>query len=554
MPQKLRIGILIDSYELPLWEYILIERLINSYYATVELVVLNKKTKMGKSLFSKIIDNRNLLLYKLYSKLDQILFKMEPDAFEPKDTLNILKGVEFVSALPVSTKYSDRFIDEDIFKIKNHKLDVLIRFGFRILRGEILSASKYGVWSYHHGDNFVNRGGPAGFWEVMENCDVTGSVLQILTEDLDAGKVLYRSFSQTDKRSVHQNRNSFYWKSLSFLPRKLEELYNLGGTEFLKKVDMQNENLKLYSNKFYSTNNLSNWLMFKLLLGHTLKYLKDKYDNFVYLDQWSLMYKAGMGISKSFWNFKKIIPPRDRFFADPFFIHKDSKYYVFIEEFIYKDSKGHISVIEMDSKNNHKKPVKIIDKSYHLSYPVIFENENDYFLIPESRSNKTIELYKCIEFPFKWEFQMNLMENVEAVDATLFYHKKKWWLFTNMVENKGASSLDELFLFFSDRLETNKWTPHPLNPIISDVRKSRPAGNIFLYNDKIIRPSQNGSKGYGYGLKINEIKTISENEYEEIEIDSIEPNWEKRVKATHTFNTDQNITMIDAMLRRRRYF
>ena len=51
-----------------------------------------------------------------------------------------------------------------------------------------------GVWSYHHGDNRVNRGGPAGFWEVFEQWDVTGSILQVLSEELDAGKTLFVRF------------------------------------------------------------------------------------------------------------------------------------------------------------------------------------------------------------------------------------------------------------------------------------------------------------------------------------------------------------------------
>jgi hypothetical protein len=248
------------------------------------------------------------------------------------------------------------------------------------------------------------------------------------------------------------------------------------------------------------------------------------------------LFNVKKGLSASFWKFRKIIPPKDRFFADPFIIQKEKKYYIFIEELIYKTDKGHISVIAMDEKGNYEKPVKVIDKSYHLSYPFIFKNKDDYFLIPESISNKTIELYKCVEFPFKWEFQMNLMENIKAVDATLHYHQNKWWLFANVVENPGASSLDELFLFYSEVFDTKNWVPHPLNPVVSDVKKARPAGHIFNCEGKILRPSQNSSKRYGYGFKINEIVTLNENEYEEIEIASIEPNWDKRVIGTNTFN------------------
>lgn len=417
-----------------------------------------------------------------------------------------------------------------------------------------MKSANYGIWSYHHGDNNVNRGGPAGFWEVMEHWDVTGSILQILTDDLDAGRILYRSFSQTDKRSIHRNRNNYYWKSLSFIPRKIEELYNVGDMKFANKVDEQNKYPSFYSNRLLSSKNLNNMRMLKLITAHLFRYIIEYFVNKIYINQWILLFSIRKELSTSFWRFKKLIPPRNRFFADPFIIKKENKYYIFIEEFIYRFNKGNISVIEMDEKGNYEKPVKVIDKSYHLSYPFIFKNKNDYFLVPESRSNKTIELYKCVEFPFKWEFQMNLMKNIEAVDGTLFHYQNKWWLFANIVENPGASSLDELFLFYSEELYTIDWIPHPLNPVVSDARKSRPAGSIFIHNGKIIRPSQNNSKIYGYGLKINEIRTLTEKKYEEIEIDSIEPNWDKQIIATHTFNNAGNLTVIDGVMRRRRFF
>jgi hypothetical protein len=92
-----------------------------------------------------------------------------------------------------------------------------------------------------------------------------------------------------------------------------------------------------------------------------------------------------------------------------------------------------------------------------------------------------------------------LMINVYAVDPTILRKDGKWWLFVNIRENEGASSLDELFLFYSADLFCRDWTPHPKNPVVSDVKSSRPAGRIFSYNGNIYRPSQNNSKRYGMG-------------------------------------------------------
>ena len=96
----------------------------------------------------------------------------------------------------------------------------------------------------------MNRGGPAGYWELIKNWDVTGTTLQILTEDLDGGRLLYKSFSATDKRSFIRNRNNIYWKSVSFIPRKLEELHRDGGDEFLNRVNNLNRDMKVDSINF----------------------------------------------------------------------------------------------------------------------------------------------------------------------------------------------------------------------------------------------------------------------------------------------------------------
>ena len=554
MTEKLKIGLLMNATALPLWGFQLIKRLKKSNYAKIDLVILNDTPKEALSLYQKIKNNWSSLILILFIKVDEKLFNVEPNAFKVKNTKKLLEEVPLIKTKPVSTKFSDRFVKDDLQKIKDFDLDILIRFGFKILRGDILNCAKYGVWSYHHGDNDNNRGGPAGYWEVIEKSNVTGSILQILNEDLDNGQILFKSFSATDKNSINRNRNNFYWKSLSFLPRKLEELHKLGNEKFFNIIKKENQNLKIYSNKLYTKKPLNNWFMIKYILAYLFRGIKTKILNQIYFDQWFILFSIGKGMSTSIWRFKKIIPPKDRFYADPFVIRENEINYVFIEELLYKTNKGHISVIEVDDYGNFNKPIKIIDKKYHLSYPHVFKNKKDYFLIPDSASNKTIELYICVEFPYKWEFRMTLMENIYAVDSTIFHYKSKYWLFTNVVENEGASSCDELFLFYADRLETKTWNPHPMNPIISDVRKSRPAGNIFIRDGKIIRPSQDCSVRYGYGVKLNEIITINENEYKEIEIDSIEPNWEKKVKGVHTFNCNENFTIIDGIIRRRRLF
>jgi hypothetical protein len=258
-------------------------------------------------------------------------------------------------------------------------------------------------------------------------------------------------------------------------------------------------------------------------------------------------------LSPDFRRFKKLGSPKEVFWADPFVVAKEDNYFVFVEEFVYKLNKAHISVLKLDKKGNLLSSEKIIERSYHMSYPFIFELDNIYYMIPETGKNQTIELYRCTDFPYKWEFVKNIMENVSAVDSTFFFYNNKWWLFTCLDQTANISgNSTELFLFFSDDILADRWESHPDNPIVSDARTARPAGKLFIQEDKIYRPSQNCAGRYGMGFNICEVTKLTEDEYSEELISETEPFWDVRLKGTHTFNNDKDIKVIDVYSYRKR--
>jgi hypothetical protein len=231
-------------------------------------------------------------------------------------------------------------------------------------------------------------------------------------------------------------------------------------------------------------------------------------------------------------------------------IYKEPNYYIFIEEYPYQTRRGHISVIEMDRKGNCKQSIPILQKDYHLSFPCVFEWMGGHYMIPESSERKTIDLYECINFPYEWQPKITLMKNVMAVDSTVFYMHRKWWLFTAIAEQEAAAPQVELFLFYSNELFTDQWRPHTMNPIISDVKRARGAGSVFLKDGKLFRPSQDCSITYGYGFDLNEIIVLSETEYCERTVTSVRPVSAKLIIATHTYAHQGNLTVIDVLMRR----
>ena len=172
-------------------------------------------------------------------------------------------------------------------------------------------------------------------------------------------------------------------------------------------------------------------------------------------------------------------------------------------------------------------------------------------MIPETHSNHTIDLYECVNFPFTWKFSKNLMKNIDAVDTTLFYHKDKWWLFTCISKYDQIKTWDDLFLFYTDDPVNGSWKSHPRNPIVSDIRKARSAGKIFLHDGNIIRPSQDSSQGYGTSIVLNKIHFNEEN-YNETLLEKLQPNWSSKISGLHTIQFDSELTIIDAKMKRLR--
>lgn len=138
--QKLRVGILLDSCRVPAWAYAMLEQIHRSDYAEITLIVLNDTPERPQSPLSSFLAHRHLLLYGVYQKLDDRLFRPRPDAFARRDLRDFLAGVPCMPVVPERSAHADRFTPEDLRRINEQDLDVLIRLGFRILGGELVFA------------------------------------------------------------------------------------------------------------------------------------------------------------------------------------------------------------------------------------------------------------------------------------------------------------------------------------------------------------------------------------------------------------------------------
>src|SRR6266496_3116502 len=543
---RIKVGLLIDSFFVPAWIHETIKRIRESDYAMISLVVKKQMELPVKRQQKKPGDNFNFLAYNLYRKLENKYVKLNPNAFSQKNISDLIINVPVLNIQPVEEGNFDWIQENDLHLTDAYQLDVCIKFGFQNLKGCVLTMPKFGVWEF--GENLINhKTSLAGVREVMQGCCETAVSLRLLSEKCEEGYILYESFSSTNT-SINKNQNIACWKAVSFIPRKLKELYETNGNCFEKIKEKQ-----IVTSGKPSYKMLINSRFISFLMKHCYKWGKKKVWHLFNMEQSDLLYFNTQGeLPLSIADYKELIPSKDKFWADHCVFNFNKKYFIFFEEYLFKKKKAHISVAELDKTGKLSAPQIVLDKPYHLSYPFVFNAGTDIFMVPETSGNRTIEIYKCISFPDKWKFQMNLMEDLHAVDATIHYYKNKFWLFVNIKENKGASAWDELFLFHSDELLSINWKPHPKNPVISDVRQARPAGRIFSHNEKLYRPSQDCSCTYGYATNINEIITINETEYKERKIKTIFPEWNKKVSAVHTYSYTDGLTVVDAQIKRRK--
>jgi hypothetical protein len=283
--------------------------------------------------------------------------------------------------------------------------------------------------------------------------------------------------------------------------------------------------------------------MFLKLSGRAATRAVEKFSSF---DQWILAYRFDRG------EFKYLMPPADRFWADPFQLKADGKFYIFFEDYVNSAGRAHISVVEIDRNGVVSGPTEVLKLDCHLSYPFVFEWQGDYYMIPETGERNVVELYRAHSFPFEWKPEKILLEARSPLDATLVEAEGKWWMFVNIQEEGVAVNWDELHLYYAES-PLGPWQPHARNPVVSNVRSARPAGRLFWSKDVLYRPSQDSSLRYGYATTISKVANLSTTTYTETEVLKILPDWDKDIIGVHTVNLMDEMTVIDCLMKRKRF-
>jgi hypothetical protein len=497
MKKKLRVGLLISGRDQPGWVADLIDEFkASESFALKIILIANMPPPPGEN---AMLGGLARLETKMLGARERDLLKSRPlveKGLVPFFDLGLGRGASGLLEAD----------EADVTAVaRGNPLDVLIVLGMGSVRGALVSYPRLGLWQLSHSDVASAQSGHAGFWEVYQRSDHTAVKLWKLAERAEQDELVDQRHFNTE----------FFWlknyaRSLSlgnFMVR--DALSSLVDTPIPvpRQMDLQIHTGRRRSQP--ASWDSAAYLFRQSLLMAELLWRRATRKNVT----WRIGMCPTMRPEIVASDAAVLTAPKGRFFADPFVHTKDDQPYIFFEDYAFSEGKGKISVATYE-QGAFKFLGTVLDLPYHLSFPYIFTHEGCTYMMPETCGNRSIEVWKCVDFPLKWELEATLMNDISAVDSIVFPHDGRWWLLTNIDRANGQSHCDELFAFYADSPTSSDWTPHTQNPVVRSPSKARNGGLVMSPTGEITRCAQyQGFCHYGKGLSLNEIVKLTPDIY-----------------------------------------
>jgi hypothetical protein len=526
--RRLRFGVLLDSLDVRAWEASCVEMLVESGLGEPGLVVLPTTDAARRT-------PADVLRHAAYYAARSTLWR--PRAFRRA----ALAGFESVPVIRAGT-YSDagnwrRFSSDAIVAIRAADLDFLLRFGFGVIRGEILTAARYGVWSFHHGDERRFRGRPAGFWEMHEGAREIGVVLQRLTARLDAGVILRRGTYAVDRTSYANTLDRAYLGSIDFPLQVCRDVLNGLASE----LAAQPSSSVARTRRMPGTRAVA-----RVLATTTFSALQRAVYGALVLKRWSVGSATGGGellvegrVTGVRWY---STPERTTFLADPFIVPGSAGRVVLCESMDYRKGHGSIVRVELSSSGVTTPTTVVVEPDAHLSYPYLILDDGDLWCTPESASTRGLTAYRLSPDARVVLARERIIEGVAAIDPTIFWYGDRWWL---ALTEDGPTSSSHLWIYHSAR-PRGPWQAHSRNPVKVDANGARGAGRPFVVNGSTYRPAQDSSSGYGRAVRIFRIIELTPGSFREESVAVLRPDpLGSHPDGLHTVSVENGSVVVD---------
>ena len=412
------------------------------------------------------------------------------------------------------------------------------------------------VWWFDHDGPERWPAAASGYAEVLSGSRVTRCRLMAVAPDGGESAALRTAFFATHPLFGAENRVQLLWKSIPLLVQKVRELRDSG--------EVTRESVEeLHGLGQPSVRKEGHEPLLLALARHGWRSARFVLKRLLWRQQWFLLLSrrggAGSGafgepvdrLALAFRPTRALIPAADRYWADPHLLPRGEDRLILVEEYIRARHRGRIALLRLGDSGKVAEVRTVLERECHLSYPAVFEFAGELYMVPESSELERVEAYRCTSYPWSWEHTGTLLTGVRACDSSIVEYRGRWWMFATVLDEPWLTPRDSMHVYYAENPLTGPWRSHPGNPVVCDACRARPAGRPFVRDGRLYRPSQDCSLGYGYGIRINEVTTLTESRFEEREIAFLEPSWREAV-ATHTFALGNSTIVVDAMRWQRR--
>ena len=473
MPEPLRIGLLCDDRRPRRWEAECLRKVLAVPGVEICVVAIRRPepAAVGGGLMHLMRYPWRLALFLQYRR------RLRVPANEPADRPYAVTGAPTIHISPVRKGVAELIPDEDLERLRAHRPDVLLRFGFGILHGAILELPRYGVWSHHHGDPQRYRGQPPGFWELHDGQRVIGAVLQRLTGRLDAGHALYTGWFATDPGSLANTLNNVLEGTTGWMAAICRRLVNGDATAAVGQAIATDAPVRRYPDN-------GAFLRFMARMRAARATRVPPHDQ----REWNMgviYHPIGALLDdKPNLNPRWLPPPSPGSSrSSPSGYMLDGQLNVLYTKRDLVTGNTEVSRLRPKRDNVLKRSRAMLPAEAGCSHPCVVQLGQDIWVVAHAARSGRTDLFKLGATNDALEFHATLLPHPLG-SPTLFQHAGRWWLMGTRDERGDH----ELHAYHAEHI-AGPYHAHAQEPLLTDARNACPAGTPFVRDGVLYRPA-----------------------------------------------------------------
>ena len=228
------------------------------------------------------------------------------------------------------------------------------------------------------------------------------------------------------------------------------------------------------------------------------------------LSEQKLVYKLDI---KGLWRPKPVL-----YQADSFLFVQGDELFLFYE-LQHWDDPGVIAMVKTRDLKTWTDPVVVLQQPFHLSFPYVFEDEGQVYMVPESQESDGIHLFRADNKELTSFSRVRTLLHQERSagihynfnDSHIYKKDGTYYLFT--AYQKDWMYYQELYI--TDNLLTGEFRRHVASPVCMSNEFGRNGGSLITIDGRLLRVTQDCHADYGANVSLMEVTKLTPTEYHE---------------------------------------